>query len=111
RGGVDDNEEGGVEGGGGGDFGGSGGCDVVVAAEEWERRVGESDIRDRIDRVVGSIFGFAGNARRKSFPAAAVAGDGGGRRQQDTESENVSGNNIPKIKFNNWEELAEELMR
>nr|GEX72606.1 ARID DNA-binding domain-containing protein [Tanacetum cinerariifolium] len=79
-GGVDDDEEGGVEGGGGGDFGGSGDCDVVVAAEEWGWRVGESDIRDRIDRVVGSIFGFAENARRKSFLATAVAGDGGGRR-------------------------------
>nr|GEX01071.1 hypothetical protein [Tanacetum cinerariifolium] len=43
-------------------------------------RVGESDIWDRIDRLVGSIFGFGRKTRRKTFPAAAVAGDGGGRR-------------------------------
>nr|GEV65154.1 hypothetical protein [Tanacetum cinerariifolium] len=43
--------------------------------EEW-RRVVASDIWDRIDRVTGSIFGFSGNARRKSFPATA----GGSRK-------------------------------
>nr|GFA17150.1 hypothetical protein [Tanacetum cinerariifolium] len=42
-------------------------------AGEW-RRVVASDIWDRIDRVTGNIFGFARNARRKSFPAAATAG-------------------------------------
>nr|GFC56561.1 hypothetical protein [Tanacetum cinerariifolium] len=42
---------------------------------EW-RRVVESGVEDRLDRVVGSLFGFVGNARRKSFPAAA-AEDGG----------------------------------
>nr|GEZ06069.1 hypothetical protein [Tanacetum cinerariifolium] len=31
--------------------------------------------------------------------------------EMDTESENVSRNNIPKMKFSKWEELAEELMR
>nr|GEW40209.1 hypothetical protein [Tanacetum cinerariifolium] len=39
-------------------------------------RVVKSDIWDRIDRKTGIIFGFAGNARRKSFQAAA---GGGGR--------------------------------
>nr|GFB75349.1 hypothetical protein [Tanacetum cinerariifolium] len=43
-------------------------------------RVRESGVGDRIDRVVGSLFGFTGNARRKSFPAAAGGGGGGGRR-------------------------------
>nr|GEW81924.1 hypothetical protein [Tanacetum cinerariifolium] len=42
---------------------------------EWRRMV-ESGVGDRLDRVVGSLFGFAGNARRKSFPTAA-AGNGG----------------------------------
>nr|GEY37143.1 hypothetical protein [Tanacetum cinerariifolium] len=79
RGGVDDDEEGGVEGGGGGDFEGSGGCDVVVAAEEWGRRVGESDVGDRLDRVVGSIFGFGRRTRRKTFPATAGGWRCGGR--------------------------------
>nr|GEV32748.1 hypothetical protein [Tanacetum cinerariifolium] len=55
--------------------GGSGGCGVEVM--EAGRRVVESDIWDRIDRVTGNIFGFAENARQKSFSAAA-AGDGGG---------------------------------
>nr|GEW79067.1 hypothetical protein [Tanacetum cinerariifolium] len=40
------------------------------------RRVVESAIWDRIDRKTGIIFGFARNARRKSFLAAA---GGGGR--------------------------------
>nr|GFA61930.1 hypothetical protein [Tanacetum cinerariifolium] len=41
--------------------------------EEW-RRVVASDIWDRVERVVGSIFGFARNAHRKTFPAAAGGG-------------------------------------
>nr|GEV13127.1 retrovirus-related Pol polyprotein from transposon TNT 1-94 [Tanacetum cinerariifolium] len=61
-----------LDSGGGGDFGGSGDCDVVVAAEEWGRRMVASSIWDRIDLVVGSIFGFGRMARRKTFSAAAV---------------------------------------
>nr|GEW58381.1 hypothetical protein [Tanacetum cinerariifolium] len=49
-------------------------------AGEW-RRVVASDIWDRIDQKVGNIFGFAGNTRRKSFPAAAGGGGGGGWRE------------------------------
>nr|GFB81310.1 hypothetical protein [Tanacetum cinerariifolium] len=48
-----------------------------VGVIEAGRRVVESDIRDRLDRVMGNIFRFAENARRKSFPVAA-ARDGGG---------------------------------
>nr|GEX92769.1 hypothetical protein [Tanacetum cinerariifolium] len=46
-------------------------------------RVGESGVGDLIDRKTRIIFGFAGNARRKSFPAVVaggwwwLAGDGG----------------------------------
>nr|GFC37697.1 hypothetical protein [Tanacetum cinerariifolium] len=49
---------------------------VVAAIGGGGWRVVESDIWDRIDRKTGIIFGFAGNARRKSFLAAA---GGGGR--------------------------------
>nr|GEX76595.1 hypothetical protein [Tanacetum cinerariifolium] len=41
------------------------------------QRVREGGTVDLIDRVVGIVFGFAGNTRRKSFSAAA---GGGGRR-------------------------------
>nr|GEU98281.1 retrovirus-related Pol polyprotein from transposon TNT 1-94 [Tanacetum cinerariifolium] len=58
--------------GGSGDFGGSGDCDVVVAAEEWGRRVVASSIWDQIDLVVGIIFGFGRMARQKTFSTAAV---------------------------------------
>nr|GFB27665.1 hypothetical protein [Tanacetum cinerariifolium] len=51
-----------------------GGCSGGFGGGGW--RVVESDIWDRIDRKTGIIFGFAGNARRKSFSAAA---GGGGR--------------------------------
>nr|GFB30613.1 hypothetical protein [Tanacetum cinerariifolium] len=57
-------------GGGGYGVGGCGVGDVVVARDgEWCRGSDKSG--------GGSIFGFAGNACRKSFP---VAGGGGGRR-------------------------------
>nr|GEX10463.1 hypothetical protein [Tanacetum cinerariifolium] len=39
-------------------------------------RVGESGVGDLIDRKTRIIFGFVGNARRKSFPAAAVVAGG-----------------------------------
>nr|GFA61730.1 hypothetical protein [Tanacetum cinerariifolium] len=66
---------------GGGDEGGNGGCGVEVM--EAGRRVVESDIGDRLDRVMGSIFGIGRKTRRKTFSATAggrrLAGDGGGR--------------------------------
>nr|GEY27937.1 hypothetical protein [Tanacetum cinerariifolium] len=40
--------------------------------EERRRRVVASDTWDRIDRSEESIFGFAGDTRRKSLPVAAV---------------------------------------
>nr|GEX18943.1 uncharacterized mitochondrial protein AtMg00810-like [Tanacetum cinerariifolium] len=39
---------------------------------EARRRVMKSGVWDRVDRSEGSLFGFAGNARQKSFPAAAA---------------------------------------
>nr|GFA45692.1 hypothetical protein [Tanacetum cinerariifolium] len=61
----------------------TGGGEVVKAAAVGGgygggRRVGESGMGDRLDRKTGIIFGFARNARRKSFSAAG----GSGRRQQ-----------------------------
>nr|GFA51912.1 hypothetical protein [Tanacetum cinerariifolium] len=60
---------GGVEGCG---VGGCGGEDGGMRG----RRVVKSDIWDQIDRVVGSIFGFAG----KVFRRRRVVAGGGGRR-------------------------------
>nr|GFA04137.1 hypothetical protein [Tanacetum cinerariifolium] len=58
----------------------SGGCGGVIGEG---RRVRESDIGDRLDRVMGNIFCFSRKTRRKTFPAAAVGGRrwlaGGGR--------------------------------
>nr|GEV33449.1 hypothetical protein [Tanacetum cinerariifolium] len=54
----------------------------VVGLWRRGRRVVESGIWDRIDWKAGNIIGFAGNARRKSFPAAAGGGGGGGRPAQ-----------------------------
>nr|GEW35397.1 hypothetical protein [Tanacetum cinerariifolium] len=58
------------------------GCEVAVAVVGWCRgrrwRVGESCMVDLIYRETGIVFGFAGNARRKSFPAAEVVAGGGG---------------------------------
>nr|GFB62398.1 hypothetical protein [Tanacetum cinerariifolium] len=45
-----------------------------MAAEEWGRRVRESDMVDQIDRSKRSIFGFAG----KSPPENFSGGGGGG---------------------------------
>nr|GEW04612.1 reverse transcriptase domain-containing protein [Tanacetum cinerariifolium] len=61
----------------GGDFG-------VVAAlwwcyKWWGWGVRESDIGDRIDRLMGSLFGFAG----KSPPEKFSGGGGGGRRRSN----------------------------
>nr|GFC15976.1 hypothetical protein [Tanacetum cinerariifolium] len=38
-----------------------------MAAEEWGRRVRESDMVDRIDRSKRSIFGFAGKSPPENF--------------------------------------------
>nr|GEY92181.1 hypothetical protein [Tanacetum cinerariifolium] len=47
---------------------------VVVARDsDGERRVRESDMMGRIDRVIRSIFGFAGNS-----PTGKLSGSGGG---------------------------------
>ncbi|GJR09745.1 hypothetical protein Tco_0792397 [Tanacetum coccineum] len=51
-----------------------GGGGVVAGDGEW--RLAESGVVDRIDRLMGSIFGLS----RKSFPAAASGGGGGRRR-------------------------------
>nr|GFA01690.1 hypothetical protein [Tanacetum cinerariifolium] len=62
-----------LEGGGGGNVVMM--VDLVVFAMVglWRRgwRVRESGVGDRLDRKAGNIFGFAKNARRKSFPATA----------------------------------------
>nr|GFC06797.1 hypothetical protein [Tanacetum cinerariifolium] len=48
---------------------------VVVARDsDGERRVRESDMMGRIDRVIRSIFGFAGKS-----PTGKFSGNGGGR--------------------------------
>nr|GEZ23618.1 hypothetical protein [Tanacetum cinerariifolium] len=75
RGGVDDDEEGGgglwcrSHGVGGSWCGNSGGEVAAVAVGLWMvgRRVGASDIVDRIDRTVGSILGFAGKSPSEKF--------------------------------------------
>nr|GEZ57657.1 hypothetical protein [Tanacetum cinerariifolium] len=56
------------------------GCSGDVVVELWRPgwRVMESGVEDRLDRVVGSIFGFTENAHRKTFPAAAVWWPAGG---------------------------------
>nr|GFA57178.1 hypothetical protein [Tanacetum cinerariifolium] len=93
---VDDDSHGGVVGVGGGGVtmvgmdDGSGGYDdgvVLVVVWSWSQqrwqqggsgggtvgqRVGASDIRDRVDRKVGCIFGFAGKRPPEKF-----SGDGG----------------------------------
>nr|GEU84996.1 transcription factor, MADS-box [Tanacetum cinerariifolium] len=64
---------------GGGDVGGGG---VVVAVDEWGRRVRESDMVHRIDPVTRSLFGFAGKIPPKKFSGGGsmVAGGGLGGR-------------------------------
>nr|GEV11798.1 hypothetical protein [Tanacetum cinerariifolium] len=52
-------------GGGGYGDGSCGGCSGGFGGGGWS--VVESDMVDIIDRVMGSLFGFAGNARRKVF--------------------------------------------
>nr|GEW14675.1 hypothetical protein [Tanacetum cinerariifolium] len=54
----------------------SGGCDVVVAAEEWIRRVIASGVRDRVDRLMESVFGLGRKNPPENFPAGGgvVAG-------------------------------------
>ncbi|GKG27922.1 hypothetical protein Tco_0406249 [Tanacetum coccineum] len=59
---------------------------VVVAWVRWvsgsggKWRVKESDMGDRIDRVVRSIFGVGRKSHRKTFPVTG----GGGRRWGDS---------------------------
>nr|GFA58397.1 hypothetical protein [Tanacetum cinerariifolium] len=72
----DDDDVGGVCSGSSGE---SGGCDVVVAAEEWIRRVIASGVRDRVDRLMESVFGLGRKNPPENFPAAAAwwpAGNG-----------------------------------
>nr|GEX22655.1 hypothetical protein [Tanacetum cinerariifolium] len=60
----------------------AGGLGAVVEVDNGGvvGRMGESGVGDLIDRKTRIIFGFAENARRKSFPAAAamVVAAGGG---------------------------------
>nr|GEW48610.1 hypothetical protein [Tanacetum cinerariifolium] len=62
-------------------------CGAKWRLMTWGRRVLASGVKDRIDRSKRSIFGFAGKVFR--------------RRPEDTESENVSRNSVPIIKFDN----------
>nr|GFB34019.1 hypothetical protein [Tanacetum cinerariifolium] len=86
RGGVDDEEGGGglwcrSRGVGGSWCGNSGGEVAAVAVGLWMvgRRVGASGIVDRIDRKVGSIFGFAGKSPPENFSGVGRPAEGGGR--------------------------------
>nr|GEY54146.1 hypothetical protein [Tanacetum cinerariifolium] len=54
------------------------GSRLWVGVMKEGRHVVESGVWDQIDRVTGNIFGFAENARRKSFSAAEVVAGGGG---------------------------------
>nr|GEZ38750.1 hypothetical protein [Tanacetum cinerariifolium] len=63
---------------------GGSGSGVKWRLVTWGRRVMASGVKDRVDRETRNILGFAGNARRKTFPAAAggrkwwwLAGGGG----------------------------------
>nr|GEY37436.1 hypothetical protein [Tanacetum cinerariifolium] len=51
------------------EWGNGGGEPTVVERQPWRwwRRVIASGVKDRVDREVGNIFGFAGSARRKKF--------------------------------------------
>ncbi|GJW22404.1 hypothetical protein Tco_0033026 [Tanacetum coccineum] len=100
-----------------------GGVEVAAGegGEGGEVARGASEYGHRVDREMGSIFDFGRNARRKIIPVAGgggrrrrpvVAGNDEGDGERDIrESEDISRNNIPGIKFNKWEELAGELMR
>nr|GFB06522.1 hypothetical protein [Tanacetum cinerariifolium] len=46
---------------------------------DGERRVRESDMMGRIDRVIRSIFGFAGKSPPEKFSAGGVVAAAGGR--------------------------------
>nr|GEZ19469.1 hypothetical protein [Tanacetum cinerariifolium] len=65
---------------------GSGGCrDDDGDGVRWRYggevgRVGESDIQDRVDRKVGSIFGFAGKRPPEKFSGGGSVVAGGGYR-------------------------------
>nr|GEY96043.1 hypothetical protein [Tanacetum cinerariifolium] len=83
----------------------------VDGGQRGNGRVRESGVEGRIDRETKILFGFARKIPTEKFSCGVWWPAAADRRRQDTESENVSRNNIPKIKFSKWEELAEELMR
>nr|GFD57652.1 hypothetical protein [Tanacetum cinerariifolium] len=38
-------------------------------------RVRESGVDERVDRVTGTLLGFAGKSRQKTFPAVVAGGE------------------------------------